>query len=53
MATIHFSDGRKRKIAASHYSSLLPAPENTYIPPAEHAQAVPVLPPSRQPRKKK
>lgn len=53
MATIHFSDGRNRKIAASHYSSLLPAPEDAYIPPAEHAQVVPVLPPSRQPRKKK
>ncbi len=53
MATIHFSDGKKRKIAASHYSSLLPAAEGDFIPPAEPAQVAPALCPSKPARKKK
>jgi hypothetical protein len=35
MVTIHFSDGKNRKIASSHYSSLQPAAADTYIPPSE------------------
>ncbi len=30
--TIDFSDGKNRKIAASHFSTLQPAPSNSYIP---------------------
>ena len=40
MATIHFSDGKNRKIASSHYSSLQPATEDRYIPPMEPAPVV-------------
>ncbi|MEA5114224.1 MAG: DUF3553 domain-containing protein [Geobacteraceae bacterium] len=53
MATIHFSDGKNRKIASSHYSSLMPATEDTYVPPAEPAQAATALRSSRPARKKK
>ena len=40
MATIHFSDGKNRKIASSHYSSLQPASAESYIPPVAVAPAV-------------
>jgi len=53
MATIHFSDGKNRKIASSHYASLLPANEETYVPPAEPAQAATAPRSSRPARKKK
>jgi hypothetical protein len=53
MATIHFSDGKKRKIAASHYASLLPAAEGDFIPPAEPAPVAPALRSSKPARKKK
>jgi hypothetical protein len=33
MARIQFSDGRNRKIVASHFSSLQPAAAASYIPP--------------------
>jgi transcription elongation factor GreA-like protein len=39
MATIHFSDGKNRKIASSHFSSLQPAVAEYYIPPSEAAPA--------------
>jgi hypothetical protein len=40
MATIQFSDGISRKIAASHFTTLHPAATASYIPPAEAAPVV-------------
>ena len=48
MATIHFSDGKDRKIAASHFTILHPASVASYVPPAV---AVPVVKAVRAPRK--
>lgn len=53
MVTIHFSDGRSRKIASSHFSSLQPAAADSYIPPAEAAPAAKVLRTPRTVKKKK
>ncbi len=39
-ATIQFSDGIVRKIAASHYSTLQPADATSYLPPAENAPEI-------------
>ena len=39
-ATIRFSDGIMRKIAASHYSLLQPADPASYLPPPEIVPAV-------------
>ena len=50
MVTIHFSDGKNRKIASSHYSSLQPAAADSYIPPSE---AVLVVKTPRVVKKKK
>ena len=47
MATIHFSDGINRKIAATHYTILQPAAAASYLPPPE---AVPVAKAVRAPR---
>lgn len=52
-ATIQFSDGIVRKIASSHYASLLPGDPASFVPaveltPAEKAKAAP-----RKPRKVK
>lgn len=33
MARIQFSDGRNRKIVASHFTSLQPAAAASYVPP--------------------
>lgn len=33
MATIHFSDGKNRKIASSHFTTLQPAAAASYTPP--------------------
>ncbi|BDV43865.1 hypothetical protein GURASL_27880 [Geotalea uraniireducens] len=33
MATIQFSDGKSRKIAASHFATLQPAEAAAYLPP--------------------
>lgn len=33
MATIQFSDGKSRKIAASHFTTLQPTATASYIPP--------------------
>jgi len=33
MATIEFSDGKSRKIAASHFTTLQPANADSYSPP--------------------
>lgn len=35
--TIQFSDGKSRKIASSHYASLLPGDVSAYIPPVDVA----------------
>ena len=32
MATIHFSDGKNRKIASSHFTTLQPAAASSYTP---------------------
>jgi hypothetical protein len=40
MATIQFSDGKSRKIALSHFTSLQPAALASYIPPTEPAPGV-------------
>jgi len=40
MATIQFSDGKSRKIAASHYTILQPTATSSYIPPPEPAPVV-------------
>ena len=46
-AMIQFSDGKNRKIAASHFTILEPASPASFLPPAE----VPVVtPPPRIPR---
>lgn len=34
-AMIQFSDGKNRKIAASHYMTLEPAAPGSFLPPAE------------------
>jgi hypothetical protein len=53
MVTIHFSDGIKRKIASSHFSSLRPAASDSYIPPTEPAPEIKVLRTPRAAKKKK
>jgi len=50
MATIHFSDGKDRKIAASHYTVLHPAAAASYVPPPAIVPAVKAV---RAPRKAK
>jgi hypothetical protein len=39
MATIQFSDGKERKIAASHFMALEPAAASSYVKPPEPAPA--------------
>jgi len=52
MVKIHFSDGKMRKIASSHFSSLRPAASGTYIPPSEPAPVVKESRSSRTTKKK-
>ena len=40
MATIQFSDGKNRKIAASHFTTLQPAAAASFLPPPETALLV-------------
>lgn len=47
--TIQFSDGIKRKVASSHFSTLKPADAALYVPPATPALA----PAARKTRKVK
>jgi hypothetical protein len=47
MATIQFSDGISRKIAASHFSTLQPADSAFYSPPPDAAPAAKVRRASR------
>ncbi len=53
MATIHFNDGKKRKIASSHFSSLRPATSESYMPPSEAVSEAGDLRPSRKAKGKK
>jgi hypothetical protein len=53
MATIHFSDGKNRKIASSHFSSLQPAAADSYIPPSEAVTVVKSLKTLKTVKKKK
>jgi hypothetical protein len=53
MATIHFSDGKNRKIASSHFSSLQPASADSYLPPSDAASAAKDIRPSKTAKKKK
>jgi hypothetical protein len=41
MATIEFSDGKSRKIAASHFHILQPAEAASFSPPSKIEQAQP------------
>ena len=53
MATIQFSDGKNRKIAASHFTTLQPAAAGSYLPPPEAAPVVKALRTPRVAKKKK
>lgn len=52
MATIGFSDGKNRKIAATHYSSLQMADADSYSPPVKAAPAVKTASTARKAKKK-
>lgn len=52
-ATIQFSDGISRKIASSHYGTLLPADPASFIPSTETASADKVRLAPKKPRKAK
>jgi transcription elongation factor GreA-like protein len=47
MATIEFSDGKSRKIAASHFTILQPAAASSYVPPLKAEPAVRAKPAAR------
>jgi uncharacterized protein DUF3553 len=53
MATIQFSDGKNRKIAASHFVTLQPAAASSYLPPPEMAAGVKAVRATRTVKKKK
>lgn len=53
MATIQFSDGKSRKIAASHFNTLQPAASSSYVPCPESAPLVKPLRTSAAAKKKK
>jgi hypothetical protein len=53
MATIQFSDGKNRKIAASHFTTLQPASAASFLPPPETAPAVKAIRAPRTVKKKK
>jgi len=53
MATIQFSDGKNRKIAASHFMTLRPAAAASFLPPPETAAAVKAVRAPRTVKKKK
>ena len=52
MATIQFSDGKNRKIAASHFTTLQPAAAASYTPPPETAPIVKAIRAPRAAKKK-
>ncbi|RNC69064.1 MAG: DUF3553 domain-containing protein [Desulfuromonadales bacterium] len=53
MATIQFSDGKSRKIAASHYGVLLPADAASYTPPPANIPVAKARPAARKAKPKK
>ncbi len=53
MVTIQFSDGKNRKIAASHFSTLRPAAADSYSPPPEAVPEVKAGRVPKSPKKKK
>ncbi len=53
MATIQFSDGKSRKIAASHFITLIPAEASSFVAPPEAPPAPQVLKSPRSAKKKK
>ncbi len=53
MATIQFSDGINRKIAASHFITLIPAAASSFVPPPEVPPADKILKSPRAVKKKK
>jgi len=53
MVTIQFSDGKSRKIAASHFATLQPADAASYLPPPEAVPVVKARPAPRATKKKK
>jgi hypothetical protein len=52
MATIQFSDGKSRKIAASHFTILQPAAAASYTPPPVSAPVVKAVRAHRAAKKK-
>lgn len=53
LAMIQFSDGKKRKIAVSHFSTLEPAAPGSYLPPTEvSVEAKPARAPRATKKKK-
>jgi hypothetical protein len=52
-ATIQFSDGKTRKIAASHYSSLQPADPTSFSFPPETIQTGKTKMPLKTPKRRK
>ncbi len=52
-ATIHFTDGKHRKIAASHFTNLQPAAASSFTPPLEPEPLVKALNRPRTEKKKK
>jgi len=53
MATIQFSDGKNRKIAASHFTTLQPASSSSYLPPPDTKPAGKVSRAPKSPKKNK
>lgn len=51
--TIQFSDGKSRKIAASHFFTLHPADAASYLPPPDVSPTVKARPAARVAKKKK
>ncbi len=53
MATIHFSDGKSRKIASSHFTTLQPAAAASFTPPLETVTKAEAVRASRTAKTKK
>ncbi len=53
MATIQFSDGKHRKIAASHFVTLIPAAASSFMLPPEAPPAPEVVKSPRAAKKRK
>ncbi len=52
MATIQFSDGKSRKIAASHFITLVPTAASSFVPPPEPPSTPQILKSPRAAKKK-